>query len=52
MPKPRSSLLVCSICKKPVELETSKTDEHGLAVHEDCYASKISLRKSPNSPNN
>lgn len=27
----------CSICAQGVTLELSKTDEHGLAVHELCY---------------
>ena len=29
----------CSICKQSVNLEQSKTDENGSAVHEDCYVS-------------
>jgi hypothetical protein len=28
---------ICSICNKPIDLETSKTDERGQAVHEECY---------------
>jgi len=32
---------LCSICDKPVELETSKTDHDGLAVHEECYFQKL-----------
>jgi hypothetical protein len=31
----------CSICDKPVPLETSKTDEGGKAVHEECYVLKV-----------
>lgn len=34
-------LYFCWMCGKLVELETCKTDEHGMAVHENCYASKI-----------
>ena len=34
----------CSICNKPVELETAKTDENGKAVHEDCYAARVRLK--------
>lgn len=49
---PNLHLPICGICKKPVELETSKTDEYGTAIHEECYASKVALRKSPNPPNN
>ncbi len=29
---------LCAICKEPVELERSKTDGDGHAVHEECYA--------------
>jgi len=39
---------LCSICGKPVELETSKTDSNAQAVHEECYARKIESRKLPN----
>ena len=28
---------VCWICRKPVELETTKTDDRGRVVHEECY---------------
>ena len=31
----------CPICNEPVSLETSKTDEDGQAIHEECYASKV-----------
>jgi hypothetical protein len=30
-----------SICNEPVELETSKTDKDGKAVHEDCYVGRM-----------
>jgi len=33
--------LVCSICKEPIRLETSKTDENGESVHEDCYIKRL-----------
>jgi len=29
--------LVCCICSSPLPLETGHTDEHGRAVHEECY---------------
>ena len=38
---------ICSICKEPVTLEESKSDEHGRAVHENCYVWTIELRKPP-----
>ena len=33
----------CPVCGLPVSLETSKADERGKAVHEDCYLLKINL---------
>jgi hypothetical protein len=30
----------CSICGNPVSLETSNTDEQGMAVHEECYVGR------------
>jgi len=42
-----SPLPTCSICNKPVKLETSKVDELGKAVHEGCYLLKVSVKKAP-----
>jgi hypothetical protein len=36
----------CSLCDKPVLLETSKTDEYGKALHEECYALKMRLKQA------
>jgi hypothetical protein len=36
------SLLNCFICNEPVSLETTKTDEAGNAVHEECYVLRLS----------
>ena len=33
----------CWICSHALDLETCKTDEHGMAVHENCYVLKIGL---------
>lgn len=41
---------MCWICGKAVDLKTCKTDEHGSAVHEHCYAAKIALAKGAHSP--
>lgn len=30
----------CAICRELIELKTTKTDEFGNAVHEECYISK------------
>lgn len=35
--------LICSICCKPVKLESTKTDERGHAIHEECYILKLKL---------
>jgi hypothetical protein len=35
---------VCRLCTVPMPLETSKTDEHGKAVHEQCYVRKMISR--------
>lgn len=33
----------CWICGNAVELKTCNTDEHGMAVHGDCYFLKVAL---------
>jgi hypothetical protein len=37
-------VIVCCICAGPIPLETSKTDERGKAVHEECYVRKTISR--------
>ena len=37
---------LCSICDRRVPLEKAKTDEHGLAVHEECYVLKLRLKRA------
>jgi hypothetical protein len=39
----------CSICQKPVTLETAKTDEVGQAVHEECYLLMLGIRRDQDS---
>lgn len=41
---------LCSICHKPVKIETSKTDELGKAVHEGCYLLRVTLKKNRTPP--
>jgi hypothetical protein len=42
---------VRSICNKPIALETSKVDEDGEAVHEDCYLKRlVSAQHDPPAP--
>ncbi len=36
--------LNCSICNKPVDLKTTKTNEAGKAVHEECYVLQEMLK--------
>lgn len=31
----------CPICRQSVNLENSKSDEHGRAIHETCYVSMV-----------
>jgi hypothetical protein len=39
----------CSICGKPIALETAKTDEVGQAAHEECYLLKLGIKADHNS---
>lgn len=41
-----SGLVLCALCHKPVPLESSKTDENGKAVHEECYALWLRLKQA------
>jgi hypothetical protein len=36
----------CSICNKPVDLKTSKTNEAGQPVHEKCYVLRQALKEA------
>ena len=36
-----SSTVVCQICNRPVTLESARINEHGKAVHEECYLNSI-----------
>lgn len=41
----------CAICEEFVAIEESKTNDHGLAVHERCYVSSlIEIRRSEGLP--
>lgn len=42
IPKLKRSFF-CWICGKAVDLKTCSTDEHGVAVHEECYVLKMAL---------
>jgi hypothetical protein len=43
-------LPLCPICNEPVELENSKANENGKAVHEDCYVATLKVPPSPEPP--
>jgi hypothetical protein len=44
----RSPEITCSICAKPVDLQTDLyADENGKAVHEDCYVERLSNSGNP-----
>jgi hypothetical protein len=49
MPESITSPL-CFICHTPVQLEISKTDENGHAVHERCYLLRLRLRQATTGP--
>jgi len=34
----------CSICKKPVDIETASTDDQGKTVHRECYVLTIVIK--------
>ncbi len=36
------------MCGRAVSLESCKIDEHGLAVHEECFVAKIVSKAGPN----
>ena len=36
----------CPICDHPLSLGTAKTDESGIAFHEECYMLKVELKRA------
>ena len=40
---------ICSICNKPVTLETAKADAQGKTVHAGCYLLRLSSLRPRNS---
>ena len=42
---PESPLFLCCLCGDPVDLRTAKTDEHGKAIHEDCYVLRMRMKR-------
>lgn len=46
LPIASTSPMLCPICSRKVSLETTRTDEYGHAVHEDCYVLKVRLHNA------
>ncbi len=40
----KSKFPLCSLCNELVELKTSKTDEKGKSIHEECYVKAVGSR--------
>jgi hypothetical protein len=40
-----SPLFLCCLCGAPVDLRTTKTDEYGKAIHEDCYVLRMRMKR-------
>jgi hypothetical protein len=41
---PENRIKCCWICGKNISLEHSKTDEHGISVHESCNERRMLLK--------
>jgi len=39
--------VLCQICRRPVMLETARINEHGKAVHEECYVNALRATQAP-----
>jgi hypothetical protein len=48
--KNASETVLCSICEKPVSLESAKADEYGRTIHEECYTLKMKLKWATTPP--
>lgn len=42
-----ASPVSCQLCQQPVMLETARINEHGKAVHEECYVNALKNAKPP-----
>ena len=40
----------CSVCHNPINIETTKTDEDGKPVHEDCHVQLLASLHDPPGP--
>src|SRR5258705_11465509 len=48
----RPKSVACSLCNETIDLETTKTDESGKPVHEECYAQKVSVHTTHHQTSN
>ena len=39
-------VLHCRMCRKPVAVETAKTDWEGQAIHEECYVISVAQKSA------
>lgn len=46
----RPKFLACSLCNEEVELETTKIDESGKPVHEECYVQRVCAQTASRPP--
>jgi hypothetical protein len=46
MKEDSSDTFLCIVCKKPVDLRCSKTDEEGKPIHEACSLQSLNHQKS------
>jgi hypothetical protein len=40
----------CSVCNEPVEIEAATVDEHGNAIHEECWLRKMRRQEQSQQP--
>ena len=43
---PAAPTRFCSICGRMIQLPTFAIDDHGCAVHEDCYTRRAASKKA------
>jgi len=51
MARPTRPEHLCAVCNKPVDLKTTKTNDYGKVVHEECYVLRQALKDASQSTN-
>jgi hypothetical protein len=46
MEKPDEPIFNCAICDRPIDLTTTKTNDIGQPVHEECYTLMEALKRA------